>query len=384
MAAGYTDSQCRLTAPADGTYTLRVEDRLASRGGPAFAYRLRIDVARSDFRLLLAADLLNLVRGKSATLKIDVDSVAPIETPIDLSVEGLPSGVTVAPLQIAAKAKQAELKFTTPDNTPIRAGRLAIRGRTKIGEREIVRTAALAVRRGEPAIDHVGWAVALPTPFKFLGSYQLSFDPRGGYVQRHYTLLRGGYQGPLEIMLADRQLRHLQGVTGPTITVPAGAEAFDYRVYLPPWMDLGRTSRTCLMAVGVIQDFDGSQHTISFATQEQNEQIVIRVSSGLLTASLDRESILANPGGRSTIQASVSRDTARPSPVKLELIVPPHIHGVRAEPVTVGASETSRPLTIEFDADCGPFNMPLALRATTIGADRPAVAEARLEIVASR
>src|SRR5262249_14679614 len=42
-APGQVDPVLRFTATADGTYTVRVQERFRSRGGPAFAYRLRID-----------------------------------------------------------------------------------------------------------------------------------------------------------------------------------------------------------------------------------------------------------------------------------------------------------------------------------------------------
>jgi hypothetical protein len=382
--AGNTDPQCRFTAPADSAYTLRIEERLASRGGAAFAYRLRIDLARPDFRLVLASDAINLVRGKEAKLRIDVDALAPIEVPIELHVEGLPAGVKIEGTQIPPKARQAELKLTAAENTPIQTGRLVVRGMAKIAEQEITRIAQRIVPRGDPPIEHAFWAVALPTPFKFVGTYQLSFEPRGGFVERHYRLVRNGYSGPLEVSIADHQLRHLQGVTGPTVHVGPSAEQFDYSIFLPPWMELGRTSRTVLMAAGTLQDFDGSQHVVSFSTLEQNEQIVIRVSSGLLTLASDRESILAQPLGSTPIRLSITRDPSHPWPVRLELIVPPHVHGVKAESVILSPAQSSGQLRIEYAAECGPFNMPLIARATSVGADRPAVAETKIEIVAPR
>ena len=384
MSAGNTDSQCRATATADGTWIVRIEDRLPSRGGAAFAYRLRIDLAKPDFRLLLGADALNLVRRKPAKLRVDVDALVPLEVPIDLQVEGLPAGTTVAPNQIPAKAKNVELTFTVPDRTPLGTGRLVVRGSARFGEQAITRTAAAGVRRGEPALDHAFWAVAMETPFKIVGTYQLSFTPRGGFVSRRYRLARFGYTGPVEVMLADRQMRHLQGISGPTITVAAGVDEFDYSVYLPPWMELGRTSRSVPMAVGVVKDFDGREHVVSFSTVEQNEQIVLRVSSGLLSVTTDRESILAKKGGNETIRASVAREASQQYPVKLELVVPPHIHGVKAEPVVLDAAQNSGQLTIEYANECGVFNMPLIVRATSLSAERMAVAETRLEIVAPR
>ena len=102
-------------------------------------------------------------------------------------------------------------------------------------------------------------AVTLPTPFKIVGDYDMRWLARGSVHHRRYRIERGSYQGPLEVRLADHQARHLQGITGPSITVPAGASAFEYAVWLPPWMETGRTARACVMAVGTIRDEDGNE-----------------------------------------------------------------------------------------------------------------------------
>src|ERR1700757_3008104 len=98
-----------------------------------------------------------------------------------------------------------------------------------------------------PEVDSVLLAVALPTPFKIKGVFDVRWVARGTVHKRRYRIERGGFTGPLQIGLADHQARHLQGVMGPTIIVPAAASEFTYPVYLPPWMETGRTSRTCVM-----------------------------------------------------------------------------------------------------------------------------------------
>ncbi len=67
-------------------------------------------------------------------------------------------------------------------------------------------------------------AVALKPPFKIVGAYDLRLAPRGSVFRRRYKIERNGFTGPLEVSLADHQMRHLQGVTGPTLTVPPDVE----------------------------------------------------------------------------------------------------------------------------------------------------------------
>ena len=138
-----------------------------------------------------------------------------------------------------------EIGFSADATATIDVSRLTIRGegKTKDGN-ALVSTAVLPAPRGQPQTDTVLLAVALPTPFKIVGDYESTQSPRGSVRHRHYKIERGGYDGPIEVSLSDRQARHLQGVRGPTIVVPAGASEFDYAVELPPWMELGRTSRS--------------------------------------------------------------------------------------------------------------------------------------------
>ena len=98
----------------------------------------------------------------------------------------------------------------------------------------------------------------MPAPFKLVSGYVMTSAPRGEVYRRRYQIERtAGFDGPLEVRLADRQARHLQGVTGPVLTVPAGETEFEYPAYLPPWMELGRTCRVCVTAVGRVKDADG-------------------------------------------------------------------------------------------------------------------------------
>jgi hypothetical protein len=376
------DPLLRFTAPADGTYLLRVEERFRGRGSPAHAYRLRIaQPAGPDFRLRLAADAVTLNRGGEVKLKVLAERTGGFAEAIQLAVEGLPDGVTVASTTIAAKQAALDLVLRAEAKAAIRAGHLTIRGSARVGDGMLTRTATLPAPRGVPELDTVLLAVALPAPFKVVGEYSIRLVPRGTVYQRHYRIERGGYDGPLEIRLADRQARHLQGVTGPTLTVPAGATEFDYFLHLPPWMELGRTCRACVMASGVIRDADGSEHVVSFSSTGQNEQIVAVIEPGRLALEAERGSITAAPGQAASIPVRITRGKSLAGPVKLELIVPAHQRGISAVPVEIPAGQDRAVLQVRFAADvAGPFNLPSILRATLLHNGTPVVAEVKLEI----
>lgn len=384
-ANGQPDSRLEFSIPTEGEYAISVSDRFAGRGGERFSYRLVVQRATDsppDFSLRLAADALTLVRGGEAKLKIDVERRGGFAGPIELAVEPLPAGVTVAGTSIAAGKNDTTLVFKAADEAKIDVARLAIRGSAMIGE---ISESRLAHRPPDTledsGVDHLLLAVAIPTPFKVLGSFESKYAERGSTFLRRFTIDRGGFDGPIEIRMADRQARHLQGVTGPALTVPPGVSQFDYPIRLPPWMELGRTSRTCVMAVGTVTDRDGSQHKVSFTSQEQADQIIVLVDPGQLGVRVSPRSIRAVAGTTVPVQVRVDRGATLQLPVTVELIVADHIHGVHATPITLSPEESAATLQIEFAADdSGPFNLPLLVRATATRAGQPYSAEDRLEV----
>ncbi len=238
-----------------------------------------------------------------------------------------------------------------------------------------------APMRGQPEADNVLLAVTLPVSFKLVADYDFRYAPRGSTHRRKFKIERNGYDGPLEIRLADRQARHLQGVTGPTLTVPAGVNEFEYPIQLPPWMEIGRTCRVCVMATGVVKEGD-NEHEVSFSAVTQNDQIIAVVETGRLAVEVEKTSLTAKRGESVTLTAKVMRGKGLTGPAKLQLVLPDHLHGVSAEAVTIAADQSNGTLTIHFARDnLGPFNMPLTLRATLTDEGRLVVAETKVEIV---
>jgi hypothetical protein len=385
-APGRADPALTFKAPADATYVVRVQDRFRSRGGPHFAYRLRIAPPPApDFRVRLAADAVNLLRGGQGKLVVQAERLGGFSGPISLTLDGLPQGVTVKGALIPAKQNVGSVLLVADPKAPIHAARINVRGSAEVGGAAVRRTAALPAPRGVAPVDSVLLAVTLPTPFKIVGEYDMRWAARGTVHQRRYKVERKGYGGPIEVSLADRQARHLQGVTGPTVTVPAGATEFSYPVQLPPWMETGRTCRVCVMGTAVIKDEGGSEHAVTFSSVAQNEQLVAVIEPGRLGVELGRESVAAEPGKAVTLPVRVSRGKGLRGAAKVELILPKHVRGVTAEPVMIPADRDAGELRIRFaDGTLGPFNLPLVVRATVLEGGSPVTAEAKVEFVEAR
>ena len=192
-------------------------------------------------------------------------------------------------------------------------------------------------------------AVALPTPFKVVGEYDMRWAARGGTHRAATSIERNGFDGPLEVSLADKQARHLQGVTGPTITVPAGASEFDYTVTLPPWMETGRTCRVCVMAIGVVKERTAASTRSASARSTRTSNSSPSSSRAGWASSCDRTSLVAEPRpDRRRCRCRVARTKGLTGPVKVELVVPAHIQGVKAEPVEIAADRDKGSLTFAW------------------------------------
>jgi hypothetical protein len=387
-APAQPDALVQFTVPADGTYSVQVRDRFRSRGGPEFSYRLRVDrPAAPDFQLSFPTDAVTVYRkGEAklqAKLRVNVQRQGKLNGAIALRVDGLPAGVTVSGTIIPPGQNGADLVFKADDKAVIGNSRLTITGTAKVDKKvDVTRKAKLTVPRGAPELDSLLLAVALPTPFKIKGEYVMGFAPRGSILKRKYKIERGGYTGPIAISLADKQARHLQGAYGPTIVVPPGASEFTYDVTLPPWMETGRTSRVCVMGVGVIKEPDGKEHQVSFSSVNQNEQLVAVVGPGKLALELERTTLIVQPGKSIFVPVRIKRGQGIEGEAKLELVVPAHIKGLNAEPATIAKGKDDGRLAIRFAGNArGPFNMPVIVRATILHQGQPVLAEGKVEIL---
>src|SRR5262249_27762739 len=152
---------------------------------------------------------------------------------------------------------------------------------------------------------------------------------------------------------------------------------FEYPVQLPPWMETGRTSRSCIIGIGQLKDIDGTLHPVNFSSVEQNMQIIVVVEPGILGLELERSSLRIEPGQTATIQVRIARGQTLQGAAKVELIC--EDAGVSAEPVTIAADHASATLTIRCAKDAHGTRTAL-IRATILDKGKPVVAEGKIEV----
>jgi len=154
------DPTIEFKAPADGTYRLLVRDLKAdSRTLPENAWVLVARKPAPDFRLLVLLAEQNRVDatkayfvppaidgGGSLTLDVMAFRSDGFAGNITIEAEGLPPGVTAAPVG-PPNASRFSLVLSAAEGTAPWSGSVRIVGKAKIGDADIVRTARVATLR---------------------------------------------------------------------------------------------------------------------------------------------------------------------------------------------------------------------------------------------
>ncbi len=238
------DPLAEFESPADGEYVVSIEDRYG-HGGAAYAYRLELAPAQTDFDLVVqpglpanprdpkavqqqsqvlqefsgaATGALNLDRGGTASLLVRAFRNG-YTGPIALKVEGLPAGVQAAPGTIPAGQNDTTLNLIADFEAPSTAAWLRVIGSGQI-EPGAERPAAIRLER--LAQQPVVWA-SLPAsgvaeeqlPAIALGISQIGAElavrgtlgaevvAGGGVPLRVAIRRREGYAGEVSVELAN-------------------------------------------------------------------------------------------------------------------------------------------------------------------------------------
>jgi hypothetical protein len=365
LAGGIPDSRLVWKVPDGESFFVQISDQFDHQGGSRFAYRISISAfSEEHFTLKLPVDTVNIEQGAETKLKISIDRSFGFKGEVELSVEGLPDGVTADAVKIAKNRQDAQLVIKAGESAKPQVAELTIVGKTLDIEPELKQEAAFATTAGDQPIAGLALGVAIKTPFRIHSPFETRYASRGTTYTRHYHIDRGDFEGPIEIEAADRQARHLQGVTGQKVIVPAGESEFDYTVSLPPWMEIGRTSRFCLMGSAFVEDESGAKHRVSFSSHEQDDQVIMLVDPVRISLQLPSSTFVVDRGGSIKIPVKVVRGTGLAGDVRVHVSAPSHIKGWSAKPIVVAAKDDSGILTLQVDQNANRvFNAPFIANA---------------------
>jgi hypothetical protein len=132
-----------MTLPTSGIYSLSIGDA-QQKGGPEYAYRLRISAPRPDFELRVTPSGVN--SGVNASIPLTVHALRKdgFSGAIELALKNGPRGFSLAGAVIPAGRDQVRITLTTPPPILREPLELALEGRATVGGKEVVRQAVPA------------------------------------------------------------------------------------------------------------------------------------------------------------------------------------------------------------------------------------------------
>jgi hypothetical protein len=139
----HADSYLTATLPADGTYFIHLTDT-QGRGGPEFAYRLRLSGPRPDFALRVVPSSLALRAGMSAPLTVFALRRDGFTNAVDLQLKDSPAGFSLSGAKIPAGQDKAQFTLKAPPEPSEKPVAIAIEGHARIGGKEAVHEAVPA------------------------------------------------------------------------------------------------------------------------------------------------------------------------------------------------------------------------------------------------
>jgi hypothetical protein len=137
------DSRISATLPADGTYYLHLGDT-QHKGGPEYAYRLRISPPRPDFELRVVPSSVNVRAGACAPITVYALRRDGFAGDIALELNDAPSGFALSGGLVPAGQDKVRLTLTAPPTATDKPLSLSLAGRAMIGGKEISRPAVPA------------------------------------------------------------------------------------------------------------------------------------------------------------------------------------------------------------------------------------------------
>lgn len=376
--------------PTDGEWWLRVRDlQHGIRGGPDFIYRLTVQEAVPDFLLSSKVDVINVVQGARVEVDIAIQNVGSFSGPIELIAEGIPEGVTVEGTQIAAGQTSAKLAFVATEEARSCDVMLRIRGKAEIAGATIERPVRAMHLGHDPdgigiessSVNHVQLTIVHKPVFRLYCNEAYQYAHRGTVYPYLMEVERlNGFDQPIHLEVADRQIKDLDGIDIPATTIASDQSKFMLPLYLPETMHINVQAHSNVYAQGHVAFVDkfGQRQTMLVVS---TMRCMIRTLPTVVRLRCLNRELPATTKSRVMCSLVLDRTPNFLGPMQIQLLDPPL--GISAEAITIAAGETTADAAIEVEKSMTlASSIPLRFRAVGLmDGDVQVVSEAPVTLV---
>ncbi|MCX7824842.1 MAG: PPC domain-containing protein [Verrucomicrobiae bacterium] len=226
----HADSYLRVRLPADGTYYVQMTET-QRKGGPEFAYRLRISPPRPDFELRVTPSSINARAFACTPITVYALRKDGFAGDITLALKDAPAGFTLSGGWVPETQQVARLTLSVPPMFTKEPITLVLEGRATIEGREVVRQAvpaedmmqAFAYRHLVPA-QEMKVAVAGLGPGRFASKGGGRFGDRRG----RFPAAAGRLTPPAQPMMKVLSKQPVQIPAGGSAQVRVAAPALSF------------------------------------------------------------------------------------------------------------------------------------------------------------
>jgi hypothetical protein len=119
-ASRFVEPQGTFIVPGSGHCVVELWHVSENPGGHEYAYRLQLGPELlPDFRLSLPGDALTLFLGAETTLTIPVERISGFGRAIQLTLDGLPEGITATDTTVANDQNEGKIKLTATNDARV-------------------------------------------------------------------------------------------------------------------------------------------------------------------------------------------------------------------------------------------------------------------------
>ncbi|MFO0845556.1 MAG: PPC domain-containing protein [Gemmataceae bacterium] len=401
----------RFTAPADGTYQLLVASRAGDTlFGPRHTYAVRITRDEPDFQLIAvpgedeSPEAPQVGQGGREAITVLVNRSGGMAGDVELTVEGLPAGLTCPPQTLNATVRRTTLVLTAAPTAAAWAGEVRIKGTATVNGQRVVREARpggivwpIQPQQNTPTASRLErslWlAVRDKAPFALTPTIdkpevvqgdkatikvkldRLWPDAKGAVqVALMQPQNRQGSELPQTLRLNNNQPFNVEANKGEAsvgMTVGNDVPPGVYNVVLR-----GQTQ------VPYNKDSQSKQRPNVFVVQPSAPLAVTVLPKSLAQLSLSTTSATVKAGGQGEVVVRVQRRFNFDGEFKVKLELPNGAAGLEASEVTIPRGQNEAKLVLKAQPDAKPGSRTnLVVKATALfNGKTPTAHEAKLNV----